>query len=103
MPPVRSRPCRCARADQRVNHARFWNRSGDSPPASFGIVQGNPPQPLVPDDPIELAKCFLHCTLRADVVASGENVSGIEANAKPLGFPHFVNDLRNLFETVTET
>src|SRR5262249_18015401 len=43
-------------------------------------------------------RCF-----SGDVVTGGVDVCRVEANAKPLGFAHVLNDVSELFEAMTET
>jgi hypothetical protein len=69
---------------------------------SLGIIEVNRREPVATNDTIEFMKCFLNRNLRANVVAGSRNVSGIEANAEPLGLAHIVNDVRDLLELMTE-
>jgi len=70
---------------------------------SFRIVQVNGREAVATNNSIEFTKCFLRPHLRTELITSGKEVSSIDANAEPFGLAHIANDVRNLFEAMTET
>ena len=63
----------------------------------------NRDEAIEPNQAIELAKSLLNSGFGADVVTGGEDVRGIETDAKALRLVNIRDDVRNLFEMVTET
>jgi len=69
----------------------------------LGIVEMKRSQSLQANGAVESAKHFPNSGLAPDVIACGEDVSGVQTNAKAFRLGHVLNEIGDLLESVAET
>ena len=69
----------------------------------FGVVEVKGDDLIEPDERIELVHCVVPTFGRADIVAGGEQMGGIEADGKAPGIADAIEDRGQVFESISQT
>lgn len=69
----------------------------------FGIVHVDRGETIATNYAIECQKRSLNGGFAPDIITGGENVRGIETNAKSLGLADVLYNISDLFKAMTET